>query len=161
METFDRTTEKFSKERAMNEFMMEAIKEARKGINKGDGGPFGCVIVKDGTIIARAHNTVIKEQDSTCHAEINAIRKACKKLRTFDLFGCELYATGQPCEQCTGAIKWARIEKIYYGCTLDDNTSIGFRDRTTFEQELKSECIDRDECLLLFTDYLREHKANY
>lgn len=109
-------------------FMQEALKEALKGIKAKDGGPFGAVIVKDGKIIAKAHNQVLKNNDPTCHGEINAIRKACKKLKTFDLTGCDLYTTGQCCTMCLVASLWANINHIYYACAIEDNGIIGFRD---------------------------------
>ena len=113
----------------MNEFMKIAVDEARKGISSGDGGPFGSVVVKDGIVVGRGHNEVIRQNDSTCHGEMMAIRDACRKLGTFDLSGCELYTTAQPCPMCRGAILWANITKVYYGCTTDDVDEIGFRDK--------------------------------
>ena len=92
-----------------------ALKEARKSMKKGHGGPFGAVIVKDGKIIASSYNNVIKSNDATAHAEINAIRKACKKLRSYNLSECEMYTTGQPCKMCLGAINWAKIKNVYFG----------------------------------------------
>ena len=100
----------------MEDFMKLAVEEAKLGVKENHGGPFGAVIVKDGKVIAKAHNTVLKDNDPTCHAEINAIRKASKILDTFDLTGYELYTTGKPCPMCKGAIQWAKIEKVYYGC---------------------------------------------
>ena len=112
----------------MNRFMRLAINEAKRGILAGHGGPFGCVIVKDGVIVGKGHNQVIKNQDPTCHGEVMAIHKACKKLGTFDLSGCELYTTGEPCPMCLGAILWANIDKVYFGCNIIDTEKIGFRD---------------------------------
>ena len=110
------------------EFMELAIDEARAGILNGDGGPFGAVIVKDGSVIASGHNQVIKNSDSTDHGEIDAIRKAERALETYDLSGCVIYTTSEPCPMCLAAILWANIEKVYYGCTIEDNARIGFRD---------------------------------
>ena len=110
------------------EFMEMAVKEAREGIAKRDGGPFGAVVVKDGEMIASGHNRVLANNDSTCHGEIDAIRKAEGLLGTYDLTGCELYTTGEPCPMCLAAIMWANIGKVYYGCRLSDNEGIGFRD---------------------------------
>ena len=110
------------------EFMRQAIAEAREGIHAGHGGPFGTVIVKDGKIVGRGHNCVLSLNDPTCHGEVAAIRDAGKKLGTFDLSGCELYTTGEPCHMCLCACMWANISKIYYGCTIEDNSIIGFRD---------------------------------
>lgn len=150
----------------MNRFMEEAIKEAYKGIKAGHGGPFGTVIVKDGKIIARGHNHVVSNNDPTCHGEIDAIRKACKKLKTFDLTGCDLYTTAEPCIQCLGAILWANINKVYYGCTVKDTDSIGFRD-DMFDKNIKDlraniqEPLMREECLELFDDYSKEEHTLY
>lgn len=113
---------------ASNPFMQAAISEARKGILNGDGGPFGCVIVKDGKIVGKGHNRVLVDHDPTAHGEITAIRDAGRRLKTHDLKGCELYTTGEPCAMCLAACVWAHIDKIYYGCTLKDNSIIGFID---------------------------------
>ncbi|MHC1716786.1 MAG: nucleoside deaminase [Candidatus Dojkabacteria bacterium] len=106
--------------------MLEAIAEARVGLKKKEGGPFGAVIVKKNRIVSKAHNTVLKSKDSTCHAEMDAIRKACKALGSHDLSGCEIYTTGKPCPMCKSAIQWAKISKVYYGCTYADAKKIGF-----------------------------------
>ncbi len=151
----------------MNKYMRMAITEAKKGINKGEGGPFGAVIVKDGVVVAKAHNTVLKNHDATCHGEVNAIRKASKKLNTFDLSGCEIYTTGEPCPMCLGAILWSNISKVYYGCNILDTEDIGFRDNKFYSMtdSEKSEFIkelDRKQCLKLY-DYYKsiEDKQNY
>ena len=112
----------------MNEYMRMAIEQARRGIDRGDGGPFGCVIIKDGEVVGRGHNQVIKNSDATCHGEMVAIRKACEKLGTYDLTGCEVYTTGEPCHMCLCACMRSNIDKIYYGATIEDNAKIGFRD---------------------------------
>ena len=93
--------------------MEAAIAEAREGINNGDGGPFGAVVVKNGEIVATGHNRVLKNNDSTCHGEIDAIREAEKKLGTYSLAGCEIYTTSEPCPMCLGAIMWSNIKKYY------------------------------------------------
>ncbi|NCA95562.1 MAG: nucleoside deaminase, partial [Methanomicrobia archaeon] len=113
--------------------MKMAIAEARKGIRSGHGGPFGSVIVKDGVVVAKGHNQVLKNQDPTCHGEMMAIHKACKKLGTHDLSGCELYTTAEPCPMCLGAILWANISKVYFGCNIFDTEKIGFRDKVFYE----------------------------
>lgn len=142
----------------MNAYMQIAIEEAKEGIRKGHGGPFGAVIVKDGEIIAKGHNTVVEHNDPTCHGEMNAIRKACKKLNTFDLSGCEIYTTGYPCPMCMCAILWANIDKVYYGCNTTDTEIIGFRDKE-FEDDIPKrkieicEELDREECLKLYEVY--------
>ena len=143
-----------------------AIKKEKKGIRNGHGGPFGAVIVKDGEVIAKGHNQVVKNNDPTCHGEIMAIHKACKKLGTFDLTGCEIYTTGEPCPMCMAAILWANIEKIYYGCNILDTEEIGFRDKKFYEQfENREQLIhelDRKECLKLYGEYKRiSDKVNY
>lgn len=142
----------------MNKFMKIAIDEAHKGILAGDGGPFGSVIVKDGKILSKGHNHVVANNDPTCHGEIDAIRKACKKLKTFDLSGCEIYTTGYPCPMCFCAILWANINKVYYGCNTTDTEIIGFRDKK-FEESIPAkkismcEEINRQECLKLYEKY--------
>ena len=150
----------------MNKYMRMAINEAKKGIRNGHGGPFGAVIVKNDEVIARGHNQVVKNNDPTCHGEIMAIHKACKKLGTFDLSGCEIYTTGEPCPMCMAAILWANIEKIYYGCNILDTEEIGFRDKKFYEQfENREQLIhelDRKECLKLYGEYKRiSDKVNY
>ena len=144
----------------MNRYMEMAIAEARKGIRAHEGGPFGCVIVKDGEVVGKGHNTVLKTHDASAHGEINAMRKAGRNLNTYDLSGCVLYTTGEPCHMCLCAIMWANIEKVYYGCTIRDNEKIGFRDNKfnkIFAGRRKLgnflEQIDRDECLKLFEEY--------
>ena len=143
----------------MNKFMRMAIKEAKKGIESHHGGPFGAVIVKDGKIVGKGHNQVLKNNDPTCHGEIMAIHKACKNLKTFDLSGCELYTTGEPCPMCYAAILWANIDKVYYGCTIQDNENIGFRDKKFYEMqqpEFRNKVVkelDREKCLELFEYY--------
>ncbi len=143
-----------------------AINEAKKGIRNGHGGPFGAVIVKNDEVVGKGHNQVVKNNDPTCHGEIMAIHKACKKLGTFDLSGCEIYTTGEPCPMCMAAILWANIEKIYYGCNILDTEEIGFRDKKFYEQfENREQLIhelDRKECLKLYGEYKRiSDKVNY
>ena len=101
--------------------METAIEEARIGITNSHGGPFGAVIIKNSAVIASSHNCVLKNNDSTCHGEIDAIRKAEQKLGTYDLSGCELYTTSEPCLMCLAAILWANINKVYYGCSIEDS----------------------------------------
>ena len=138
----------------MDKYMQIAVDEARNGINAGHGGPFGCVIVKDGKIIGRGHNEVVKQKDPTCHGEVMAIRNACKNLGTYDLSGCELYTTAEPCPMCRGAILWANIRKVYYGCNINDTDNIGFRDKIFYEGENDiSEEMEREECLKVFDEY--------
>lgn len=153
---------------AANPFMQQAIEAARLGIYNGHGGPFGAVIVKKGQVIASGHNQVVSNNDPTCHGEMDAIRKACAKLNTFDLSGCEIYTTGEPCNMCLTACMWANLDKIYYGCTIADNAIIGFRDEK-FDNifggrdKLKDllEEVDREACLKLFEEYGRLDKTMY
>lgn len=108
--------------------MQAAWEEAKRGIEAGDGGPFGAVIVKDGEIIARGHNEVIKTNDPTAHAEMVVIRRASDKLQNFSLEGCELYTTGEPCPMCFSAIHWAHLDRVVYCNTKADAAAIGFDD---------------------------------
>jgi len=117
--------------------MLTAVEEARKGASKCEGGPFGAVIVKHGKIVAKAHNLVLKKNDPTCHAEIEAIRKASKKLGTYNLEGCEIYSTTEPCPMCFSAIHWARIGKIYFGTETKDAAEIGFNELAISDKTLK------------------------
>ncbi|MBN3490382.1 nucleoside deaminase [Acholeplasma equirhinis] len=151
----------------MNKFMRQAINEAKKGIDHVHGGPFGAVVVKDGVVIAKGHNTVLKDNDPTAHGEVNAIRKATKKLKSFDLTGCEIYTTGEPCPMCLGAILWANIDKVYFGANIDDTEKIGFRDSVFYEiangkKEQILQELDRKAVLKLYQYYLdKEHRPNY
>ncbi len=145
----------------MDQFMEAALIEAEKGIRAGHGGPFGAVIVKDGAIVGRGHNEVVKNNDPTCHGEMMAIHDACARLKTFDLSGAVLYTTGYPCPMCLGAILWANIEKVYYGCNLEDTDAIGFRDSRFYEMssdEKKKDAflkeLDRPACQALYREYL-------
>jgi tRNA(Arg) A34 adenosine deaminase TadA len=108
-------------------FMREAIRLAKENIDQG-GGPFGAVIVKDGKILAASGNSVTKDNDPTAHAEVNAIRRACRQLGTFELTGCTLYTSCEPCPMCLGAIYWAHIDRIFYGCTRKDAKEADFDD---------------------------------
>ncbi|MBD8349469.1 nucleoside deaminase [Dysgonomonas sp. HGC4] len=122
-----------------SEYMHKAIGLAENSVKNG-GGPFGAVIVKDGKIVAEGSNCVTLDNDPTAHAEVTTIRKACKELNTFDLNGCEIYTSCEPCPMCLSAIYWARIDRIYYGCCKEDAKKIGFDDSFIYEQiELKPE----------------------
>ena len=145
--------------------MNSAILSALQGIMDNDGGPFGSVIVKGDKVISVAHNTVLRDNDPTCHGEMNAIRAACKILSTHDLSGCELYTTAYPCPMCLGAIRWANIDKVYYGCRLEDTEKIGFRDldfqdTEKFVRNSMSE-VNRNECLDLFNKYVELDRDRY
>lgn len=123
------------------DFMQKAIAEADKNLLTNDGGPFGAVIVKDGKVIACGHNEVLKNNDPTCHAEMQTIRAACEALGTFDLSGCELYTSCYPCPMCLAATIWANIKKVYYGNTAKDAAEIGFRDDYIYEF-IEGKCVD-------------------
>lgn len=121
---------------SLKKFAMKlAIKESKVNLenNYKNGGPFGAVIVKDDVIIAQGHNTVVEGKDPTAHAEINAIRKASKVLKTHDLSGCVLYTSAEPCPMCLSAIIWANIKEVYYANTKQDAEDIGFRDNMIYE----------------------------
>ncbi len=123
-------------------YMQEAVACANSNLKSGDGGPFGAVIVKNGEIIAATPNSVTGTCDPTAHAEVNAIREACKKLGTPDLEGCIMYTSCEPCPMCTSAIYWARINVVYYGNTATDAEWAGFSDRL-ITQELALPLADR------------------
>src|SRR5690554_5349087 len=110
------------------EFMEYAIDLSREGMNAGKGGPFGCIIVKNGTIVGKGYNSVSSTNDPTAHAEIMAIRDACKNLNTFQLDGCDLYTSCEPCPMCLGAIYWARPARVFYACDRKDAADAGFDD---------------------------------
>jgi guanine deaminase len=122
----------------MNEaFMREAIALSIEKMEAGEGGPFGAVIVKDGQIIGRGWNRVTSSNDPTAHAEISAIRDACRNLGTFDLSGCELYASCEPCPMCLAAIYWARLDKLYFAATRADAADAGFDDEFIYREVSK------------------------
>ena len=110
------------------DYIKLATAEAEKNLNSNEGGPFGAVIVKDSIIVGTGHNQVLINNDPTCHAEIQAIRNACKNLGTYDLTDCILYTSCYPCPMCLSATIWANIKTIYYGNTAEDADKIGFRD---------------------------------
>jgi tRNA(Arg) A34 adenosine deaminase TadA len=115
-------------------FMREAIKEAEAGMRGGRGGPFGCVIVRRGEVIARGQNRVTSTNDPTAHAEVTAIRQACAHLGTFQLADCELYTSCEPCPMCLAAIYWARLARVFYANTRADAAAIGFDDDYIYQQ---------------------------
>lgn len=115
------------------EFMRRAIELATASVHRG-GGPFGAVIVKDGQVISACNNSVTLDKDPTAHAEVNAIRRACRALGTFDLSGCTIYTSCEPCPMCLGAIFWARISRIFYGNNRKDARDIGFADDFIYEE---------------------------
>lgn len=153
------------------ELMNQAIEKAKETMNLNIGGPFGALITdREGNLISISSNSVLKDHDPTAHAEINAIRAASKQLQTHDLSGCTLYATSFPCPMCLGAIIWANIKKVVYGCRPEDADKIGFRDAFIYhfiEGGLKDVNIldleerHRESCLALFKEYQEEEKTLY
>lgn len=122
--------------------MKRVIELARRGMESNEGGPFGCVVVKNKKIIAEGNNKVTSENDPTAHAEIVAIRKACEELGDFQLTGCDIYTSCEPCPMCLGAIYWARPDRIYYAATRQDAAEAGFDDEFIYK-ELDTPPIDR------------------
>jgi len=115
-------------------FMQEAILLSQHGMIKNEGGPFGCIIVKDDKIVGRGNNKVSSTNDPTAHAEVTAIRDACKNLGTFQLDGCEIYTSCEPCPMCLGAIYWARPKIVYYANNRTDAAAIGFDDSMIYDE---------------------------
>ena len=153
----------------MDRYMKKAKQNAQKSIRKKEGGPFGAVILDEkGNVIANGNNKVIVNNDPTAHAEIVAIRSACRKLKKYDLSNCILYTSCEPCPMCLSAIIWANIKEVYYACTREDAESIGFRDNLIYDylkgksrDLIKLKQIDRDECISLFNKYEEEHSKIY
>ena len=150
--------------------MREAIKEAETNLLTDEGGPFGAIVVKNNKVIGKGRNMVLKNNDPTCHAEIEAIREACRNLGNYDLSGCELYASSYPCPMCLGAIIWANIKKVYYANSAEDAGAIGFRDDYIYDliegkckdtQVLELNQLGRDEAIETFKRYQRANKTIY
>ena len=147
-----------------DDFMREAIWLSREGMQGGHGGPFGCVIVKDGAVVGRGNNRVTSTCDPTAHGEIVAIREACAALKTFDLTGCSLYTSCEPCPMCLAAIYWARIDLIYYANTRGDAAKIGFDDDLIYREvslaiEHRSKTMKpllREEAITVFEEWTRK-----
>jgi guanine deaminase len=145
-------------------FMQEAIELSVNNVKSGRGGPFGAVVVKDGKIIARAANSVTSTNDPTAHAEVNAIREACKILNTYQLTGCEIYTSCEPCPMCLGAIYWARPDKVYYANTKKDAAAINFDDDFIYQEiakpldkrEMKFIQLSREEALTAFDEWKKK-----
>ena len=143
------------------EFMREAIQLALKGVRTNEGGPFGAVVVKDGKIIGRGNNRVTSTNDPTAHAEVVAIRDACRKLDHYQLEGCEIYTSCEPCPMCLGAIYWARPSRFYYACSKDDAAAIGFDDAFIYKElelayddrKLETLQMMREEALEVFREW--------
>jgi len=142
-------------------FMREAIRLSLAGMRAGDGGPFGAVVVQDGVIIARGHNRVLSTLDPTCHAEIDAIRQACQSLGSFQLTGCDLYTSCEPCPMCLGAIYWARPARVFYANTKADAAAVGFDDQFIYDEierpldqrQLPLQQLLRDEAQVAFAEW--------
>lgn len=153
----------------MNKYMEKAKQNAENGILKKEGGPFGAIIVdKEGNIISNGNNQVLKNNDPTAHAEIVAIREACKKLNTYDLKNYTLYTSCEPCPMCLSAIIWANIKEVYYGCTKKDAGKIGFRDDMIYDylkgknkDLINLKQIDREECIKTFEEYKNNNGVIY
>ena len=124
------------KKHPRDKYMILAIKEARKNFKSLDGGPFGACIVKGNKVLAKSRNKVLKK-DATSHAEVNTIKEASRKLKSFDLSGCVIYSTTEPCPMCFSAIHWAKIDKIIYGTKIDDVKKLGFNELTVSNKNLK------------------------
>lgn len=153
----------------MNKFMRIAKENADKGILNNEGGPFGAVIVdENNNVVSIGNNQVLNQKDPTAHAEIVAIRNACKNLNTYNLSSYTLYTSCEPCPMCLSAIIWANIKKVYFGCTKHDADEIGFRDDVIY-QYLKGERndlidlqeMDREECLKTFEEYKKRNGTIY
>lgn len=151
-------------------FMRRAIQLAEEGMTKNAGGPFGCVIVKGNLIIAEGYNEVTSTNDPTAHAEMVAIRKACKKLNSFQLEDCIIYCSCEPCPMCLGAIYWARPKMVYYACDKSDAASIGFDDQFIYDEidkdidhrNLKFVRLLRKDSLLVFNKWTeKSDKTKY
>lgn len=142
-------------------FMNEAVKMALKGMDANEGGPFGCVIVKDNKVIGRGNNKVTSTNDPTAHAEVTAIRDACKNINSFQLDDCIIYTSCEPCPMCLGAIYWARPKKVYYGSNQEDAAKIGFDDQFIYDEiplaynkrQIPFEQCERETALTAFTKW--------
>ena len=152
------------------EFINKAIELSKKGMDNNAGGPFGALVVKDGKIIAEGYNKVTSSNDPTAHAEVVAIREACEKLNSFQLDGCTIYTSCEPCPMCLGAIYWARPEAVYYACTKEDAAEIGFDDQFIYEEietdignrSIKFINLNRDEGKEVFKNWqTKEGRTDY
>lgn len=144
-------------------FMQMAIDQSRYAVDSSRGGPFGAVIVKNGKVVGCASNAVMIEHDPTAHAEVMAIKDACKNLKTTDLTGCEIYTSGEPCPMCTGAIYWSQLSAVYYCNSEEDALEYGFIDKkilaelkkTKGKRKMKFEQVKSDEGLEIFERYIQ------
>jgi len=146
------------------QFMRKAIRLAQKGMDSNSGGPFGAVVVKNGVVVGEGYNCVTSENDPTAHAEIIAIREACKNLKTFQLDDCVIYTSCEPCPMCLGAIYWARPKKVFYACTRQDAADAEFDDQFIYDElelpmndrKVDFENIDRDEGRHVFEKWIQK-----
>ena len=152
----------------MNKYMKIAKELANDNLSTNAGGPFGSCIVKNGKIIGKGSNNVLKNNDPTAHAEIMAIRDACNNINSYDLSDCELYTSCYPCPMCLSAIIWSNIKKVYFGCNKKDAGNIGFRDDMIYEylkgnkkDLIHLEEMDRDECIKAFEKYKENNGTIY
>ena len=147
----------------MNKYMKIVKELSEENLKTNNGGPFGACIVKDDKIIGRGSNNVLINNDPTAHAEVMAIRDACKNINSYDLSDCVLYTSCYPCPMCLSAIIWSNIKKVYYGNTALDAEKIGFRDKFIYDyiknkndEVLSLECIDREETLKAFSEFVKQ-----
>jgi guanine deaminase len=152
------------------EFIKIAVQLSKEGSDNNKGGPFGCVVVKDGKIIGKGYNRVTSTNDPTAHAEIVAIREACKNLNAFQLDGCEIYTSCEPCPMCLGAIYWARPDKVYYANTRNDASNAGFDDAFIYDEiniqpvnrKIKMVHVPNTEAIRIFKNWIeRTDKTQY
>lgn len=151
-------------------FMQKAIELANESMLSGQGGPFGAIVVKDGEIVGKGSNRVTSDNDPTAHAEISAIRDACRNLQSFQLDGCEIYTSCEPCPMCLGAIYWARPKAVYFAATKDDAADAGFDDEFIYEEiekpfekrKIPMQQILRDKAQIVFAGWKKkEDKIRY
>lgn len=143
-------------------YMQLAIDLARKGMHEGAGGPFGCVIVQGDVIVGKGSNSVASLNDPTAHAEVVAIRNACRYLQTFQLTGCEVYTSCEPCPMCMGAIYWARPDKVFFAATRHDAANAGFDDSMIYrelachieDRQIKMISVNRGEAVKVFEEWI-------
>lgn len=149
-------------------FIKESIRLAEQGIRNNEGGPFGCVIVKDGGIVGKGNNRVLANNDPTAHAEIVAIRDACQHLQTFQLTNCDVYTSCEPCPMCMGAIYWARPKAVYYANSRQQAAAIGFDDEMIYvelqkdllDRHIPMHCITSEEALAVFREWVARGNKN-
>ena len=151
----------------MNNYMKVAKDLADENLKTNAGGPFGACVVKNGQIIGKGSNQVLEKNDPTAHAEVTAIREACKTINSYDLSGCELYTSCYPCPMCLSSIIWSNINVVYYGNTKEDAENIGFRDKYIYdtifkihngnEVPLNLKCMDREETIKTFNEFINKN----